>query len=126
MFPDPSPAANSISDSDNSSKGGKYQPRLQARIQRKSNLVARASWDLWVSDGTSTYKQHSLYPENKETSSWQQQESDNRSQSWEFQADYVNQFTEESKLEAGYKGTLSSQKSPVETYSGETEATARF
>lgn len=88
--------------------------------------MARASWDLWVSDGTSTYKQHSLYPENKETSSWQQQESDNRSQSWEFQADYVNQFTEESKLEAGYKGTLSSQKSPVETYSGETEATAAF
>ena len=115
-----------ISDSDNSSKGGNINLDYKHEFNESSNLVARASWDLWVSDGTSTYKQHSLYLENKETSSWQKQESDNRSQSWEFQADYVNQFTEESKLEAGYKGTLSSQKSPVETYSGETETTAVF
>ena len=91
-----------ISDSDNSSKGGNINLDYKHEFSESSNLVARASWDLWVSDGTSTYKQHSLYPENKETSSWQKQESDNRSQSWEFQADYVNQFTEESKLEAGY------------------------
>ena len=38
----------------------------------------------------------------------------------------MNQFSEESKLETGYKGTLSRQKSPVETYSGETETTAVF
>ena len=115
-----------ISNSDNSSKGGNVNLDYKHEFSEKSNIIARASWDLWVSDGTSTYKQHSLYQQNKEISSWQKQESDNRSQSWEFQADYVNQFSEESKLETGYKGTLSRQKSPVETYSGETETTAVF
>ena len=115
-----------FSHSDNSSKGGNINLDYKHEFSETSNIVARASWDLWVSDGSSIYKQHSLFANDRETSSWQKQKDDNRSQSWEFQVDYVNQFSKESKLEAGYKGSLGYQKSPVETYSGPTEASATF
>ncbi len=113
-----------LTHSKNSSNGNNINLDYKHEFNKNSNITARASWDLWKSDGTDTYKQHSFYPEGKETASWQQQESDNRSQSWEFQVDYVNKFSEDSKVEAGYKGSLSNRKSPVETYSGATEASA--
>lgn len=113
-----------LSHSKNSSSGGNVNLEYKHEFSKTSNLVARASWDLWKSDGTSTYRQHSSFSNNEETSSWQKQESDNHSESWEIQTDYLNQFSEDSKVEIGYKGTFSTQKSPVETYSGATEETA--
>ena len=110
--------------SKNSSNGNNVNLDYKHEFSKTSNLTARASWDLWKSDGTDTYRQHSFYTVGTETSSWQKQESDNRTQSWEFQVDYVTEFSEDSKLEAGYKGSLSNRKSPVETYSGATEASA--
>ena len=113
-----------LTHSKNTSNGSNINLDYKHEFSKTSNFTARFSWDLWESDGTDTYKQHSFYTGNRETSSWQKQKSDNRTQSWELQADYVNEFTEDSKIEAGYKGSLSNRKSPVETYSGTTEETA--
>lgn len=113
-----------LTHSKNTSNGSNINLDYKHEFNKKNNFTARFSWNLWESDGTDTYRQHSFYMGNRETSSWQKQKSDNRTQSWELQADYVNEFSENSKIEAGYKGSLSNRKSPVETYSGTTEKTA--
>lgn len=113
-----------LTDSDNSMKGGNIDFGYKHDFSEKSNLDIVASWNTWNMDGTNIYNQYSLFGEGRETSSYQRQKNDVRSHDWEIQADYVNEFSKNSKLEAGYKGSFSRQKSPVETYAGETEEAA--
>lgn len=112
-------------DSDNSMKGGNVDVGYRRNFNENSELDVSVSWNTWNMDGKNIYLQHSLYENNAETFSYQRQESDVKSQNWEAQADYVNRFSKNSKLEAGYKGTFSHQNSPVETYSGLTEEEAK-
>lgn len=107
-----------ISKSDNSMNGGNVELGYKHNFSDKSNIDITASWNKWNMDGTSTYRQSYLFADGRESYTYQRQENDVRSHAWELQADYVNEFTKNSKVEAGYKGTLSRQDSPVETASG--------
>lgn len=113
-----------FSDSDNDMNGGNVELGYKRIINKKSNLDVTASFNSWGMNNTSIYNQHSLYEGGDRISSYQRQKNDIRNNNWEFQADYVNNLTDNSKVEAGYKGTLSRENSPVETYSGVTESSA--
>lgn len=112
------------SNSDNNMNGGNIEIGYKHDFSKKSNLDFTASWNSWGMDNHTIYDQFSLYPDEIETTSYQRQLNNLRNQNWEFQLDYMNAFNDNHKVEAGYKGTLSRQKSPVETFSGPTEATA--
>lgn len=114
-----------ISESDNDMTGGNIELGYKHDFSDKSNLDVTVSWNKWNMDGTSVYDQYSLFADGGKSYSYQRQKSDVRSRNWEMQADYVNEFSKTSKLEAGYKGTFSHQNSPVETSSGLTAAEAR-
>lgn len=79
-------------------------------------LDLTVSRNQWRMDNTSYYTQNYLYEDGSTPSSWQQQDKDIRSHYWEVQLDYFNKLTENSRVEAGYKGTFSHQDSPVTTY----------
>lgn len=113
-----------ITDSDNPMKGGNIELGYRHNFNKTSTLDIITSWNTWNMDGKSTYNQHSIFENERETRSYQWQYNKMRSQNWEVQADYVNSFSENSKIEAGYKGTFSRQKSPVETTAGETASNA--
>lgn len=112
------------SDSDNDMNGGNIELGYKHDFSKKSNLDLTASWNSWGMDNHTIYDQFSDYGDGEETTSYQRQLNNIRNHNWEFQADYVNAFNDRNKLEAGYKGTLSRQNSPVETYSGTAQANA--
>jgi len=112
-------------DSDNPMKGGNVELGYKHDFSKTSNLDIVGSWNTWNMDQKSTYNQYYLFADNRETHTWQHQKNKMRANNWELQADYVNAFSEFSKIEAGYKGSISRQKSPVETWSGLTEADAQ-
>lgn len=112
------------SDSDNDMNGGNIELGYKHDFSKKSNLDLTASWNSWGMDNHTIYDQFSDYGQGEETTSYQRQLNNIRNHNWEFQADYVNAFNDRNKLEAGYKGTLSRQNSPVETYSGTAQANA--
>lgn len=94
------------SNSENKMRGGNLELGYKHDFSKTSNLDITASWNPWNMDGSSIYSQSSLYEDEREVFSYQRQKSDVRSTSWELQADYVNSFSENNKLEAGYKGTF--------------------
>ncbi len=101
--------------------GGNLQLGYKHEFSDNSNIDFSASYNKWKMNQPAIYKQTSLFANNKEVSSYQKQKSDMSSHNWEFQADYVNTINEKHKIEAGYKGTLDKNISPVETYSGSNE-----
>lgn len=106
------------SDSKNDMKGGNIEFGYKHDFNKTDYLDLTASWNTWNMDATNIYHQHSLFAEGKESISYQRQENDMHSYTWEVQADYTSQLSESSKIEAGYKGTFSKENSPVQTYSG--------
>ncbi len=113
-----------ISEAENPMKGGNVELGYKHDFSKTSNLDITGSWNTWNMDQKSTYWQHSVFSNNQETHTYQWQQNKMQAHTWELQADYVNAFTEFSKIEAGYKGTFSRQKSPVETWAGETAENA--
>lgn len=109
--------------SENDMRGGNVELGYRHDFGKTGSLDITASWNPWNMDQTSVYNQYSLYT-GREEYSYQRQESDVHASGWEVQADYVNAFTDNSKLEAGYKGSFTREKSPVETFSGLSEQTA--
>ena len=107
-----------ISDSENPMKGGNVELGYKHDFSKTSTLDVVGSWNTWNMDQKSTYTQHSIFENGRETNTYQWQRNKMQAHNWELQADYVNAFTEFSKIEAGYKGTFSRQNSPVETRSG--------
>jgi outer membrane receptor protein involved in Fe transport len=73
-----------------------------------------------IYDQTTNYTDTSIDP----LLLYQHQLNDVKKNGWEFQLDYSNQLSKKTKIEAGYKGTLSKENSPVETYEGTTAANA--
>ncbi|MDR1595161.1 MAG: TonB-dependent receptor [Prevotellaceae bacterium] len=110
--------------SENNMLGGNVQLGYKHDFSKNSNIDFTASYNSWGMDDESVYTQTSLYPDSHQTSSYQRQTRDIGPYNWEFQLDYVNSFTENSKLEAGYKGTFGREDSPVETFSGTTQGDA--
>lgn len=107
-----------ISESDNDMNGGNLELGYKHDFSKNSNLDFTVSYNNWGMDNSSIYNQLSHYKERPDYSSYQHQTNNIRNHNWEFQLDYVNTFSENNKLEAGYKGTLARDNSPVETYSG--------
>ncbi len=70
----------------------------------------------WQSDNHNVYDQTTRFPDRTVTS-YQDQNSLIRNNSWEAQADYENKLTEKSKIEAGYKGNFNRENTPMTTYS---------
>ena len=114
-----------ISDSDNSMNGGNIELGYKHDFTKDSYLDFTASYNRWKMDNTSIYNQSSVYTD-KTTSSYQRQLNNVNNHNWEFQIDYQNKIGDNTKLEAGYKGTLGRQNSPVQTFSGVAESSATF
>ena len=113
--------SNRTSSMKNNMFGGNLQLGYKHEFSDNSNIDFSASYNRWKMKQPAVYKQTSLFANNKEVSSYQKQKSDMGSHNWEFQADYVNTINEKHKIEAGYKGTVDKNVSPVETYSGSNE-----
>jgi outer membrane receptor protein involved in Fe transport len=110
--------------SDNRMLGGNAQFGYKHDFSKTSNIDFTASYNKWGMDDESVYTQTSRYSNGSETSSYQRQTRDIGPYSLDFQLDYINTFGDNSKIEAGYKGTLGREDSPVETFSGRTKEDA--
>lgn len=75
--------------------------------------VSRGQWE---SDNHNIYEQTTRFTDNT-TTSYQNQNSLIRNKSWEIQTDYENKLTDNRKIEAGYKGNLNRENTPMFTYS---------
>lgn len=93
-------------------------------FSKNSNIDFTVSHSRFKMDNGSTYDQSTDYTDESRAreSSCQQQQNDTQHHNWEIQLDYTGQLGESSKIEAGYKGTLSREDSPVETFSGTSAA----
>jgi outer membrane receptor protein involved in Fe transport len=107
--------------SSNNMLGGNAQFGYKHDFSKTSNIDFTASYNKWGMDNEAVYTQNSTYSNGSHTSSYQRQTGDIGPHNFEFQLDYINTFNENSKLEAGYKGTLGREDSPVETFSGSTK-----
>lgn len=114
-----------LSDTDNSMNGGNIEVGYKHDFTKNSYLDFTASYNKWQMDNTSIFNQTSYYT-SRTASSFQRQLNNLNNHNWEFQLDYMNKISENTKIEAGYKGTLGRENSPVETYSGLTEGSAAF
>jgi outer membrane receptor protein involved in Fe transport len=110
--------------SDNNMLGGNAQLGYKHDFSKTANIDFTASYNTWGMNNETSYTQTSVYADNSRTASYQRQTGDMGPHNWEFQVDYTNAFNENNKLEAGYKGTLGREDSPVETFGGITEAAA--
>ncbi|MDL2240411.1 TonB-dependent receptor [Bacteroidales bacterium OttesenSCG-928-K22] len=115
-----------IATSENNNRGGNVMLSYRHEFSQNSKLDASASINAWRMKGISDYYQTTFIDSINHYSSYQGQTSNINNNSAEFQVDYVNNFNKNSKLEAGYKGSLGREKSPVETFSGLTSETAIF
>ncbi|WP_321439012.1 TonB-dependent receptor domain-containing protein [uncultured Bacteroides sp.] len=117
--------SNRLSNSDNSMNGGNIELGYKHDFTKDSYLDFTASYNKWGMDNTSLYNQTSFYTD-KTTSSYQHQLNNMNRHEWEFQLDYQNKINDNTKFEAGYKGNLGRENSPVKTYSGLNESSAVF
>ncbi|WP_276965534.1 TonB-dependent receptor [Bacteroides graminisolvens] len=105
---------------------GNFEIGYKRDFSEKSNLDLSASYNLVNITPESSFLQVSNYAGGTSTSSYQFQENVMKPRKWEFQADYVTEFGEHNKIEAGYKGEFLTSKSKVSTYSGTSEGNAAF
>lgn len=105
------------SDSDNEMKGGNITLGYKHNFHNPDHyLDFSGSYNSWGMDNEATYNQ--TYENMPERTTYQQQTGDIRNHNWAMQLDYSNKLSEKSKVEAGYKGNLSRETSPVQTLSG--------
>jgi hypothetical protein len=105
-------------------KIGNFELNYRQKFNEKSNLDVVIAQNYMDLKGFSIFNQSYVFPKEKQTTSYQYHDQDVTTNTWEIQADYVNEFGESDKLEAGYKGDLFAYKSGVETLSGTTASTA--
>ena len=105
---------------------GNFEIGYKRDFSEKSNLDLSASYNLVNITPESSFLQVSNYAGGTSTTSYQFQENVMKPRKWEFQADYVTEFGEQNKIEAGYKGEFHTSKSKVSTYSGTSEGNAAF
>ncbi|MGN0035644.1 MAG: TonB-dependent receptor domain-containing protein [Bacteroidaceae bacterium] len=111
------------SEQDNDMNGGNVEVGYKHEFSRKSYLDLTTSYNNWGMNNSTLYVQQSRYADDSERASYQKQDNDVRNHNWEVQADYVNAFNDQHKLEAGYKGTFARNHSPVSTFDRPDEAT---
>ncbi len=113
-----------LTKSKNDMRGGNIDLSYKHEFAKDHYLEFRSSYNSWGMDGTSKYFQNSLFSAENEVYSYQRQENDINVHEMEFQLDYQNKINENTKIEAGYKGNINRENSPVETYYGATEEEA--
>lgn len=110
-----------VSEQDNRNTGGSASLSYRHLFSKESTLDLLASYNRWNMEGnnlfTQTYDKKYLAD-----TSMQRQESSVLSGFWTFQADYANKFSENMRMEAGYKGELQQEESPVSTFNGRRES----
>lgn len=105
-------------------KLGSFELNYKREFTANSNLDLTVSRNLMWKDEENGINQLSQFADATESASYQFQDRSMNMKSWEIQADYVNSFTENDKLEAGYKADLGRDINKVETFSGLTPETA--
>lgn len=113
-----------LTSSDQDMFGGNAEIGYKHEFGKDHYIDFTTSFNKWGMDGNSVYRQTSLLYDGTESSSYQKQDQDINNKNWEIQLDYLKKVNENTKIEAGYKGTLSRENSPVETFSGNNEADA--
>ena len=115
--------------SDGNSKMRMYNIELGYlhEFSENSNIDFTFTHNRFWNDNTNIYTQGTRYADLSQapTSLYQRQLNETNDKGWEAQLDYTNKLTENFRLEAGYKGTFNRDESPVDTYSGPTEADAQ-
>ena len=110
-----------VSEQDNRNTGGSASLSYRHLFSKESTLDLLASYNRWNMEGnnlfTQTYDKKYLAD-----TSMQRQESSVLSGFWTFQADYADKFSENMRMEAGYKGELQQEESPVSTFNGRRES----
>lgn len=77
-----------------------------------------AAYNSFGREGESVYEQTSIFASGDTTRSYQLQPNDVSPKNIDIQLDYTNKISETQKVEAGYKGSISREKSPTRTFSG--------
>ena len=113
-----------ITSGDDNMFGGNAEFGYKHEFGKDHYLDFTTSYNKWGMDSKSVYDQTSLFADDSEISSFQQQNNNINNNNLELQLDYLNKINENTKIEAGYKGTLSRENSPVETYAGATGSVA--
>jgi outer membrane receptor protein involved in Fe transport len=108
------------SHTDQKNRGGNVDFGFTHKFTDSHTLDLSVSFNTWRMPFNSLYHRQFTYGDSI-ANSWQSQDNHIKVNNWVFQIDYVNQFTKQLKLEAGYKGTLSYEDSPLTTYSGTAE-----
>lgn len=118
----------------NRSKGDMRGAHVEAGYLHKwsdTNLLdINASFNYWGGKNWNYYQQNMLYPYDPVESApdpedpyyhddlYREQNGDMNNKGGELKIDYSNQLTKWLKFETGYKGNLSKENSPTDTYSG--------
>ncbi len=105
----------------NTMRGGNIMLSYDHTFDLNKTLSLSASRNIWKMMNDNDYWQTSDYTDYT-TQSLQRQSSDINNAGWEFQADYSNAFNDNHKIEAGYKGELGDETSPLFTLTGTGES----
>lgn len=107
-----------VTEGRNKMRGGHLELNYRHKFGTDHTLDAIAAYDVWNMENSSNFSQESFYALDT-TRSYQRQQSTMKNGGWTLQLDYLNKLSENHRIEAGYKGTLNSDNSPAEYYSGE-------
>ncbi len=111
------------SESTGQNLGGNAEIGYKHEFGKDHNLDISASYNVWGMDNENFYYDNYIFGINDSTA-FQRQTSNVTPKHWNLQADYVNAFNDNFKLEAGYKGNLQREDSPVTTFVGPNEEEA--
>lgn len=115
-----------LSEDKNTMTIGNFELNYKHTFHEKHTLDLSVSRNYFDREANPVYNQSYIFSDGTGYKTYQRQNSINSSRSWEFQADYSNEFANQNKIEAGYKGDIARRTSPVETYSGSSPETAEF
>ena len=104
-------------------KGGNVELGYKHSWNTDHYLDFTASYNRWFMDGENEFSQEYSRPTTR-PSIYQLQESKMRATNYDIQLDYSNKLSDIYKIEGGYRGQLSHDKNPVETFDGTSPATA--
>lgn len=103
--------------------GGNVELGYKHEFGKNHNIDISASYNNWNMNNVRRYYED-YYFDDSIASTFQRQESHISPNHWNFQADYTNAFNDNFRLEAGYKGTIEREDSPVKVYAGANEEEA--
>ncbi|MFA6873497.1 MAG: TonB-dependent receptor, partial [Bacteroidaceae bacterium] len=106
-----------VSDAENKMRGGNVSLGYKYTFKQDHYLDFTTSYNAWGMDGSTTIDQWYTQPVTR-SSVYQSQDNNIRNRALNFQLDYSNKISEKAKIEAGYKGTLGHENSPIITFSG--------